>query len=327
MAKPVVLLYEPIHEKAMHLLSEQADVRISQSLDIEHLINEVGDVDGIIIRANGQVSREVMQAAPNLKVVARHGTGVEAIDHEAAAELGIVVVNTPEANVESVAEQCLAFMIVLVKRLLESDAAIRAGDWDARYRLIGTELLGKTLGLAGFGRIGQRVAELCHKSLDMPIQYFDVLHYPEAAERLRAKKVALNDLLESSDFVSLHVPFLEETQGLIGEAELRRMKPTAFLINTSRGAVVDQEALITALEEGWIRGAGLDVYDPEPLPSDSSLLTMTNVALSPHMASHTDEALFRMAMVIDDVLAVIRGESPKFQIPKPNQERQESQGG
>lgn len=319
MAKPVVLLYEPIHQKAMHLLSEQADVRIAHSLDAEDLISEVGDVNGIIIRANGQVSREVMQAAPNLKVVARHGTGVEAIDHEAAAELGIVVVNTPEANVESVAEQCLAFMIVLGKRLLESDAAIRAGEWDARYRLIGTELLGKTLGLVGFGRIGQRVAELCHTALSMPIQYFDVVQYPEAEKALGAINTSLAELLENSDFVSLHVPLLEDTRGLIGQAELRRMKPTAFLINTSRGAVVDQEALITALEQEWIRGAGLDVYDPEPLLSDSPLLTMTNVVLSPHMASHTDEALLRMAMVIDDVLAVIRGASPKFQVAKPNQ--------
>ncbi len=314
MAKPVILLYEPIHEKAMHLLSEQADVRISQSLDIEHLISEVGDVDGIIIRANGQISREVMQAAPNLKVVARHGTGVEAIDHEAAAELGIVVVNTPEANVESVAEQCLAFMIVLGKRLLESDAAIRAGDWDARYRLIGTELLGKTLGLVGFGRIGQRVADLCRTALSMPIRYFDVVEYPEAEKALGATRMPLEKLLESADYVSLHVPLLDETRGLIAEAELRSMKSTAFLINTSRGAVVDQEALITALEEGWIRGAGLDVYDPEPPPSDNPLLTMTNVVLSPHMASHTDEALLRMAMVIDDVLAVICGESPKFPV-------------
>jgi D-3-phosphoglycerate dehydrogenase len=314
MAKPVVFLYEPIHERAMRLLNKQAEVRLAQSLEPEDLAAEVSDVEGIIIRANGQVSREVMQAAPNLKVVARHGTGVEAIDHQAAAELGVVVVNTPEANVESVAEQCLAFMIVLGKRLLESDSAIRAGDWDARYRLIGTELLGKTLGLVGFGRIGQRVAELSHTSLSMPIQYFDVVQYPEVEQELDATKTSLDELLESADFVSVHVPLLEQTRGLIGEAELGRMKPTALLINTSRGPVVDQDALIKALEAGRIRGAGLDVYDPEPLPADSPLLTMDNVVLSPHMASHTDEALYRMAMVIDDVLAVIKGEQPKFPV-------------
>lgn len=314
MPKPVVLLFEPIHDKAMSLLNEQAEVRLAESLDPAELIDEVEDVEGIIIRANGQVSREVMQAAPNLKVVARHGTGVEAIDHAAAADLGVVVVNTPEANVESVAEQCLAFMIVLGKRLMESDAAIRAGDWEARYRLIGTELLGKSLGLVGFGRIGQRVAELCHSSLSMPILYSDVVQYPEAERAMGAIKVSMDELLESADFVSLHVPLLDETRDLMGETQLRSMKSSAFLINTSRGAVVDQAALIKALEEAWIRGAGLDVYDPEPLPADSPLLTMSNVVLSPHMASHTDEALYRMALVIEDVLAVIRGEQPKHPV-------------
>lgn len=314
MTKPVVLLYEPIHERALALLKEQADVRLAESLDEADLVDVVADVEGIIIRANGKISRKIMQAAPKLKVVARHGTGVEAIDHEAAAELGIVVVNTPEANVESVAEQCLAFMLVLGKRVLESDAAIREGDWDSRYRLIGTELLGKTLGLVGFGRIGQRVAELCHSSLCMPIMYFDVVSYPDLESALGAEKVSLEEILESADFLSIHVPLLESTRGLIGEVELQRMKPSAFLINSARGPVVDQRALVKALKNGWIRGAGLDVYDPEPLPPDSPLLSMDNVVLSPHMASHTDEALFRMAMVIEDVLAVIREEAPKFPV-------------
>ncbi len=314
MTKPVVLLYEPIHERAMALLQKQANVRVAASLEEVDLIKDVTDVDGIIIRANGKVSRKIMEAASNLKVVARHGTGVEAIDHEAAAELGVVVVNTPEANVESVAEQCLAFMIALGKRLLESDSAIRAGDWESRYRLIGTELLGKTLGLVGFGRIGQRVAELCHASLSMPIKYFDVVQYPGVEKTLGATKASLEEVLARADFVSIHVPLLENTRGIIGEVELKQMKPTAFLINTSRGPVVDQEALVAALKQGWIRGAGLDVYDPEPLPDDSPLLAMDNVVLSPHMASHTDEALFRMAMVIEDVLAVIRGEAPKYPV-------------
>ena len=322
MTKPVVLLYEPIHEKALSLLNQQAEVRLAESLDPADLMDEVADAEGIIIRANGQVSREIMQAAPKLKVVARHGTGVEAIDHHAAAEFGVVVVNTPEANVESVAEQCLAFMVVLSKRLLESDAAIRAGDWDARYRLIGNELLGKTLGLVGFGRIGQRVAELCHSTLEMPIRYYDVVDYAEAERALSATRVEFEDLLSGSDFISLHVPLLETTRGMIADAELKRMKPAAFLINTSRGPVVDQAALIRALQSGWIRGAGLDVYDPEPLPADSPLLTMDNVVLSPHMASHTDEALFRMAMVIEDVLKVISGEAPKHPV-----ELKESEGG
>jgi len=310
MPKPVVLLYEPIHAKALELLGQHAEVRMAPGLEEDQLLGIVGDVQGIIIRANGNVSRRLMQAAPQLKVVARHGVGVEAIDRQAAAELGIAVVNTPDANVESVAEQCLGMMIALAKRLRLADRAIRAGDWEARYRLIGNELLGKTLGLVGFGRIGRRLAAMCRHGLSMSILYSDVLAYPEAEQELQAEKVGLGRLLRESDFVSLHTPLLRETRGLIGEAELRSMKPTAFLLNTARGPVVDQAALELALEQGWIGGAGLDVYDPEPLPADSKLLQMDNLVLSPHMAAHTDEALLRMAMVVTDVLAVIEGRPP-----------------
>lgn len=311
MARPVVLLYEPIHEKALDILRRKAEVRMASSLDEEALLLAVAEVDGIIIRANGKVTRRLMEAAPRLKVVARHGVGVEAIDLQAAAEFGITVVNTPEANVESVAEQCLGMMIALAKRILEADRALRSGDWGARYRLVGNELLGKTLGLVGFGRIGQRLGSMCRHAFSMGILYHDVVAYPEVEAALHARKVPLDDLLAQADFVSLHTPLLPETRGLIGEEELRRMKRTAFLINTSRGPVVDQAALVRALQEGWIAGAGLDVYDSEPLPADSPLLRMEKVVLSPHMAAHTDEALLRMAMVVTDVLAVLEGRQPE----------------
>jgi D-3-phosphoglycerate dehydrogenase len=317
MTKPVVLLYEPIHARALELLRQQAEVRMASSLEEADLLKQVGDVDGIIIRANGKIGRSLMQAAPRLKVVARHGVGVEAIDRKAAAEFGIAVVNTPEANVESVAEQCLGMMIVLAKKMRSADRAIRSGDWEARYRLIGTELLGKTLGLVGFGRIGRRLAEMARRGLGMSIIYYDVLAYPAAEAELGARKVDLPSLLAQSDFVSVHTPLVPETRGLIGEMALQAMRPSAFLINTSRGPVVDSAALARALQQGWIAGAGLDVYDPEPLPPDSPLLAMDNVILSPHMAAHTDEALLRMAMVVTDVLAVIDGRPPENPVAPP----------
>jgi D-3-phosphoglycerate dehydrogenase len=284
---------------------------MAASLEESDLLKAVADVEGIIIRASGKVTRRLMEAAPNLKVVARHGVGVEAIDRQAAADRGIQVVNTPEANVESVAEQCLGMMLILAKRMRLADKAIRAGDWEARYRLTGNELLGKTLGLVGFGRIGQRLAAMCGHGLSMAIVFHDVIAYPEAEKALGARRVNLESLLGEADFVSLHTPLVPETRGLMGEAALRKMKPSAFLINTARGQVVDQAALVRALQEGWIAGAGLDVYDPEPLPHDSPLLGMDNVVLSPHMAAHTDEALYRMAMVVTDVLAVIEGKAPE----------------
>jgi D-3-phosphoglycerate dehydrogenase / 2-oxoglutarate reductase len=315
MSKPVVLLYEPIHARALGLLQEHAEVRMAESLEEDALLRVASDVEGIIIRANGKVSRRLMEAAPRLKVVARHGTGVEAIDRRAAAELGIVVVNTPDANVESVAEQCVAFMIILAKRILQGDKALRAGDWSSRYRLTGVEPFGKMLGVIGLGRIGYRVAEICHAGLSMQVCYYDVIANPNAERSLGARRVELDELLRDSDFISLHLPLLPATRGMINADTLRKMRPTAYLINSSRGPVVDQAALIQALQEGWIAGAGLDVYDPEPLPADNPLLKLENVVITPHMAAHTDEALLRMAMVVEDVIAVIEGRPPKNPVP------------
>jgi D-3-phosphoglycerate dehydrogenase len=313
-SKPVVLLFEPIHERALNQLKQRAEVRMAESLNEDGLIANIADVEGIIIRANGRVSRRLMQAAPKLKVVARHGTGVEAIDREAANELGVTVVNSPDANFESVAEQCLAFMLILGKRIREADKAIRTGDWDSRYRLIGVELRGKTLGLVGFGRIGQRVAEMAQRALSMSILYYDLVDYPQVEQDLGAQRVSLDEVLKRSDFVSIHVPLVPATHSLIGEQALRKMKPGAFLINSSRGPVIDQHALTRALQEGWIAGAGLDVYEPEPLPADDPLLSLENVILSPHMAGHTDEALYRMAQVAEDVMRVIEGEAPQYPV-------------
>jgi len=317
MGKPIVLLYEEMHPQAVAWLRERAEVRLAESLEEERLLPAVADVDGIIIRANGRVSQRLMEAAPRLKVVGRHGVGVEAIDRVAAAERGIVVVNTPFANDESVAEHCLGMIIMLAKRMAAADRAARAGDFVARYRLIGNELQGKTLGLAGFGKIGQRVAAMAHRGLDMPIVYYDVVAYPQVERELGARRLSFEEVLGESDFVSVHTPLLPATKGMINEAALRRMKKSAFLINSSRGPVVDQAALIRALQEGWIAGAGLDVFDPEPLPANSPLAKLENVVLSPHMAAHTDEALLRMAMVVKDVMAVIEGRTPENPVPPP----------
>ncbi len=311
MSKPVVLLFEPIHSQAVELLAQHAEVRMADSLEPEYLLNNVSEVQGIIIRANGKVDRGLMEASPNLKVIARHGTGVEAIDLYAAQELGIKVVNTPEANVESVAEQCLGMMIILAKRILQADRDLRNGDWDSRYRLTGVELLGKTLGVVGIGRIGYRVAELCHRGLHMPVLYYDIVSNPEAEQGLGAVRVELEQLLETSDFVSIHLPLVPATREIINAQALNRMKSSAFLINSSRGAVVDQAALILALQHGTIAGAGLDVYASEPLPANNPLLQLENVVVTPHMAAHTEEALLRMAMIVEDVIAVLEGDEPK----------------
>ena len=318
MIKPIVLLYEQIHEDALALLREKAEVRLAQSLAEEELLTEVREVEGIIVRAGGAVTRRIMENAPRLKVVGRHGVGVDTIDVEAATAHGVYVVNTPWAPVEPVAEHVLGMMLALSKNIVRADKALRRGKWQVRREYIGQTLFGKTLGIVGFGRIGQRVAELC-LPFKMSILYHDIVEQGEAAERLGAQKVSLEELLRRADYVSLHVPLTPATRHLIGARQLALMKPTAYLINTARGPVVDEAALIEALREGRIAGAGLDVYEQEPAPPDNPLFALPNVVLTPHMASHTQEAMREMAMVVKDVIAVLEGREPRYAVNRPKE--------
>ncbi len=312
--KPVVLLFEPIHADAAALLKEKCEVRLAPSSDENVLLENIGDVDAIILRASGNISRRLMERAHRLKVIGRHGVGVDNIDLEAAKERGIAVVNTPDANTEAVAEHCIGMMIALSRKLLAADRAARQANWGARYELIGVELLGKTLGVVGFGRIGQRVATIAHSAFQMQIVYCDVINYPDAERALKARRVSLDELVARADVVSVHVPLLPETRGLIGARAFSMMKPSAFLINASRGPVIDETALVEALETHRIAGAGLDVFVNEPIEPDNPLLRLEHVILSPHMASHTDEAMRRMAMVAVDVLAVLGGREPRYRV-------------
>ena len=313
MKKPVVLLYEPIHAEGLAVLQKMAQVRYAPGWAEEEVLPMLDAVEGIIIRANGRNTRRLMEAAPRLKVVGRHGVGLDNVDVAAATELGICVVNTPDANAESVAEHALGLMIALAKKIVRADKAAHRGEWHARYEYIGTELRDKTLGLVGFGRIGQRTATLCHLALQMPILYYDVVDYPDVEAELDARRMSLEDLLFAADVVSVHVPLLPTTRGLIGEAEFRRMKPTAYFINTSRGGVVQEADLIAALQEGRIAGAGLDVFESEPIGLDHPFLSMDNVTLTPHTASYADATFCaRDHDVGQTALTILRGEVPRW---------------
>jgi D-3-phosphoglycerate dehydrogenase len=309
-----VLLYEDMHEAGKRLLAEKAEVIFARSLDEDDLIEQINDVDALIIRANGAVTARLLDTAPRLKVIGRHGGGVDAIDLEAAKARGIVVCNTPLANVESVAEQAVGLMIALSKHIARADKAIREGRWEVRYQYIGQELRGRTLGLVGMGRIGGRVAEICNLGFGMPILYHDVIHYPEAEQRLGARKLPLNEVLAQADYVSVHVPLLPQTRGLIGHKEFALMKRGSIFINTARGPVVDEGALLEALVGGHLAGAGLDVYSEEPIGRDHPLLGRENVVLTPHMAAHTEDALRAMSLVAEDVLRVLEGQEPVYRV-------------
>jgi D-3-phosphoglycerate dehydrogenase len=309
-----VLLYEDMHQAGKQVLAEKAEILFARSLDEDDLIEQVKDIDALIIRANGAVSIRLMDAAPRLKVIGRHGVGLDAIDLDAAKERDIVVCNTPVANVESVAEQAVGLMLAISKHIARADKAMREGGWQVRYEYIGQELWGRTLGLIGLGRIGGRVAEICHYAFNMPILYYDIISYPQAEEELGARKLLLDDVLAEADYISVHVPLLLATQGLIGQEQFKLMNMGAILINTARGPIIDEMALVEALTNGHLAGAGLDVYSIEPVAADNPLLRLENVVLTPHMAAHTEDSLRAMSLVAEDVLRVLEGREPVYRV-------------
>ena len=320
MAEFKVLLVDRIDQRAIDLLGEMAEVMIAKSSDEAALLDLVGDVDGIVIRANGAITRRIMEGAPRLKVVGRHGVGMDNVDVAAATELGIWAVFTPQANLESVAEHAIGMLVVLSKQIVKADRALRRGYWQGRFEFHGNEVMGKTLGIVGVGRIGGRLAEIARVGFSMDLLYYDVVANP-FVEKLGARRCELDELLTHSDYVSIHVPLMPSTEHLIGKRELALMKPTAYLLNLARGKVVDEPALIEALQAGRIAGAGLDVFEAEPPAADNPLWQMDNVVVTPHMAAHTQEGLFNMAMVVKDIMAVLQGQPPQFPFNRPKSPR------
>ena len=312
------LLYETMHEAGTELLRQHGEVVVAPALDEATLVSMVRDADAIVIRANGKVSRAVIEAAAKLKVVGRHGVGLENIDVAAATERSIWVVYTPEANSESVAEHFVVLALSLSKRVLEADRALRAGQWNVRYEYIGRELFGKTLGVVGFGRIGRTTARMCHRGFGMPVLYYDVVSaQAEVAAETQARRVSLDELLRTADYVSLNLPLTPETRHIIGRVQVRMMKPTAFLMNLGRGPLWDEKAVLEALEQKWIAGAGTDVFEEEPTAKDNPLLRFPNFVCTPHMAAHTHEATRRMSLVAEDILAVLQGREPRWPANRP----------
>lgn len=311
-----VLLYEPMHAEGTKLLEEKCDVVYADSFQEENLVRQARDADAIIIRANGAVGKALMDSSSRLKVIGKHGVGLENIDLMAAREHGIVVVYTPAANAESVAEHFVALALMLAKKLRLGDMALRAGNWNARYELIGRELYGKTQGIVGFGRVGKKTARICRKGFGMSVLYYDVVGFPEAEEELEARRVDLKSLFTEADFISINLPLLPQTRGIINADLLRLMKPTGFLVNMARGPLWNEADVIKALREHWIAGAGSDVFEVEPSPVDNPLFTLDNFVGTPHMAAHTEEGTMRMSMVSRDILAVLEGRKPEFPVPE-----------
>jgi D-3-phosphoglycerate dehydrogenase len=295
MAKVKILMSQPIHEEGMtYITSRGYDARVAPDFKEATLIKEVADAAGFLVRT-AEIPASVINAGKVLKVIARHGVGYDSIDVKAATARKIPVCITPRANALSVAEHVLALMLALAKRIIPFDAATRKNEWEIRNSYSAFDLDGKTLGIIGMGRIGMLVCQKAQAAFNMKILAYDSLVPGEAMEKAGATVVSIPEILHASDFVTLHVPSTPETKGLIGAAQLKTMKRSAYLINCARGPIVDEAALVKALKDGTIAGAGLDVFDPEPPKADNPLFGVPNVNLSPHSAALTVECDNRMA--------------------------------
>lgn len=312
-----VYITRKIPEAGIKMLQEKGyEVEVSDFdgvLPREKLLEKVKGADAILSLLTDKINDEVMEAAgPQLKIVANYAVGYDNLDLETAKKRGIILTNTPEVLIESVAEQTIALMFAISRRIVESDQFMRDGKYIgwAPFLFLGNDLVGKTLGLVGFGRIGAAVAKRMHDGFEMKIIYYDVKRNEKLEKKYGLQFVDLETLLKESDFVSIHVPLLATTKHLIGEPQLKMMKKTAYLINTSRGPVIDEKALVKALKNNEIKGAALDVYENEP-KMVAGLAELPNTVLTPHTASATEETRSKMSeLAAENIIAVLEGKTP-----------------
>lgn len=307
----VVVTSDRLSPEAVELLSEKCRIdyigAYSKPSDIARIVSE-SQADGLIVRT-GKISREVIQASPRLKVIAKHGIGVDNVDVPAATELKIPVLISASANYRSVAEHALALMLSLAKDIPTLDTRVRGGFWD-KTSYCGVELFRKGLGLVGFGRIGRRLAELV-APFGMNIIVYDPFMVGETPPGI-TRVQEIGALLKAVDIVSLHLPLTSQTRHVIGSEELAMMKKTAWLINTARGEIVDENALIDALKEGTIAAAGLDTFAQEPPENLDRLCSAGRLVLTPHVGAATAESIVRMAVEAAlNVLTVLQGNKPE----------------
>lgn len=299
-------------------LSDDVLARLPMGVQVLHaaaqppIYSNAAPAQAIIASSQVRYDGALMDACPNLKLIARTGIGVDNIDLDAATARGVVVTNTPDGPTESTAEHTVAMLLALAKRLKQGADNLAAGKWGPRTgALVGVEVRGKTLGLVGLGRIGRRVAEICHLAFQMRVLAYDPYLSQDAAQAQGVTLAPLETVIREADFLSLHAPATPETAGLMNAERLAWMKPGSYLLNLARGALVDEAALLDALDRGQLAGAGLDVFAVEPPAVENRLRTHPAVVATPHSASVTREGRRRMEeMAMDRLLAFFRGERP-----------------
>jgi D-3-phosphoglycerate dehydrogenase len=294
---PKVLIADDVGEECARILRKaEIEVDFRGKMKPDDLRAAIPGFQGLIVRSAVKVTREILEAGTNLKIVGRAGIGVDNIDQEAATRRGVIVMNAPQGNVASAAEHTFALIMANARNIAAADQSVRAGKWE-RSKYLGVELEGKTLGVVGLGKIGSLVAQYA-KPFRMRVLAYDPLLTKERADILGVELVELDRLFGEADYITFHVPLTDKTRGMVGAAELKKMKRTVRLINTSRGGVIDEKALAEALLAREIAGASLDVYETEPPPKDHPLFKIDTVTLTPHLAASTEEAQVKVAIDI-----------------------------
>jgi glyoxylate reductase len=314
MAKPKVLATHRLFEPARKILQEHCEVEYWEKTERpprEEVLRRVKDKEALVCLLTEKVNEELLQAAEKLKIAANVAVGFDNIDVAACTKRGVVATNTPGVLDETTADFAWTLLMAVARRLLEGDVLARSGNWKGwdLDQLVGTDVWGKTLGIVGFGRIGRAMARRA-SGFQMKVIYTDAVRAAASVEKeLRAEYRDMNALLAEADFISVHTPLLPETRGLFNAEKFGQMKRTAFLINTSRGPVVDEASLAAALESGKIAGAALDVFEKEPTIHPG--LRRANVVLAPHIASASLETRTKMAcMAAENVVALLQGRRP-----------------
>lgn len=311
-----MLVYDRLEEPILSELKKEFDVRIfkeRETKDNPEFFEFLEQAEGVI-GLGFPGNREMLDKAPNLKIISNVSVGYNNLDMEELTKRGIMGTNTPGVLTDTVADMAMGLLIATARRMPELDQYVKQGHWKEQVttELFGTDVHHKTLGIIGMGRIGQAIAHRAHFGFHMDILYYSRTPKPEAEKKLSAKFVSLNELLQQSDFICLVTPLTEETRGMIGKKEFQLMKPSAIFINVSRGSTVVEEDLIEALKTGKIAAAGLDVYEKEPVDPDNELLNMKNVVTLPHIGTATYETEVKMAkLAAENLRAGLNGEKPK----------------
>lgn len=311
-----ILVCDPIAEDGIAIFKNAgADVDIRTGLKPEELKKAVNGYDALVVRSETKITREILDAATHLQVVGRAGVGVDNIDVAAATEKGVVVVNAPTGNTISAAEHAIALMMALARRIPEANASLRSGKWE-RGKFLGMEVRDKTLGIIGLGQVGSEVARRA-RGLEMRVIAFDPFVPEERARMLGVDLASMDDLLAQSDFITVHTTLTEGTKKLIGAEEIARTKPTVRFINTARGGIIDEDALVEAIKSGRIAGAAIDVFEKEPV-TDHPLFALDGVVVTPHLGASTAEAQERVAVdVAHQIVAVLNGEPARWALNAP----------